>query len=110
MTHATAPPDPPEPNGAAAHTRPEAGTGPQYRVTLIYGDTVTPPEVPGEIALMVDCSDRVMADQEIEIAAGRTDLSRILLEERQLNDVAEHQNEWRTVHSWTRTAEGWRVQ
>ncbi len=109
MTHVATPPDPPEPNGAAPHTRPLIGAGPQYRVTLIYGDTVTPPEVPGDVALIVEVDDRVRADQEVEIAAGRTDLGRILLEERQLNDVAEHQHEWRTVHSWIRTTEGWRV-
>jgi hypothetical protein len=81
-----------------------------YRVTQIYGDNVIPPAVPGEVARMELRVDRADADQAIEIAVARTDIGRILLEEWLENDVETRKNEWHVIHSWIRTAEGWRHQ
>jgi hypothetical protein len=81
-----------------------------YRVTQTYGNDVVPPAVPGEVAWRQLHTDRADADQAIEMAVARTDLGRILLEERLINDVKLRQNEWRVIHAWTRTAEGWRHQ
>lgn len=82
----------------------------RYRVTLFSSDDVVPPDVPGQQVEMSTCGTRELADQEVEIAVGRTDLGRILLEERLVNDVDGRKNEWRVIHTWTRGSEGWRHQ
>jgi hypothetical protein len=82
----------------------------RYRATFTYGDDVLPPRVPGEVAIQTVHEDRSSADMEVEAGVGRTDLGRILLEERLANDVQGRLNEWHVIHSWTRTAEGWRHQ
>jgi hypothetical protein len=82
----------------------------RYRITFTYSDDVIPPRVPGEVAIQTVHADRQGADMEIEAAVGRTDLGRILLEERLTNDVATRQDEWHTIHSWKRTSEGWHHQ
>ncbi len=114
MPHMSIPADPPEPDGAAPHTRPGPANADdprwQYRVTLLYADDVVPPLVPGETALQTVHTDRVGADREVEIGASRTDLGRIMLEQRLLNDVQGRQDEWQVLHSWTRTRDGWRLQ
>lgn len=86
-----------------------ATTQARYRVTGIASDTVLPPAIPGKPFGVTWCADRPDADEAIEIAVGRTDLARILLEER-LADDAPRQNGWHVIHSWTRTAEGWQHQ
>jgi hypothetical protein len=80
----------------------------RYRVTALHSDDVIPPAVPGEVAMMTKHIDRAGADVAIEIAVARTDLGRILLEERLVDDVEGRKNQWHVIHSWTRTAEGWR--
>lgn len=87
-----------------------ATTQARYRVTGVASDTVLPPAIPGKPFGVTWHADRPSADEAIEVAVGRTDLARILLEERLANDVKGRQNEWHVIHSWTRTAEGWRHQ
>lgn len=82
----------------------------RYRVSLFSADDVIPPDVPGQQVDQMICGTRASADQDIEMAVARTDLGRILLEERLVNDVATRTNEWHVIHTWTRTAEGWRHQ
>ncbi len=114
MPHMSIPADPPEPDGAAPHTRPGLANADdprwQYRCTFLYADDVTPPLVPGETAIQTVHTDRAGADFEIEAGVARTDLGRILLEQRLLNDVQGRQDEWRVLHSWARTRDGWRLQ
>ncbi len=115
MPHMSSPADPPEPDGAAPHTRTE---GPatiddlrgQYRCTFLYADDVVPPLVPGETAIQTVHPDLLSANSWIEAGVARTDLGRILLEQRLLNDVEGRQDEWRVLHSWARTGDGWRLQ
>ena len=82
----------------------------RYRVTGVASDTVLPPAIPGKPSWVSWHVDRSSADEAIEVAVGRTDLARILLEERLANDVKGRQNEWHVIHSWERTDEGWRHQ
>jgi hypothetical protein len=82
----------------------------RYRVTILYADDVIPPAVPGEQAGMSLHGTRELADQEIEVAVARTDLGRILLEERLTTNVKGREDEWHVIHSWMCTAEGWRHQ
>jgi hypothetical protein len=110
------PQEPVEPYEAAysPHVRrgPDSAEGPRwrFRATFTYGDDVIPPQVPGEVAIQTVHEDRSSANMEIEAGVGRTDLGRIVLEERLLNDVKLRQNEWHVIHSWERTAGGWRHQ
>jgi hypothetical protein len=82
----------------------------RYRVSLFSADDVIPPDVPGQQVDQMVCGTRASADQDIEMAAARTDLGRILLEERLVNDVDGRKNEWHVIHTWTRVAAGWRHQ
>lgn len=82
----------------------------RYRVTATSAEGVVPPAVPGEVESFATFVDRASAEQQIEIYVARADLGRIILEERLANDVQGRLNEWRVIHSWTRTAEGWRHQ
>jgi hypothetical protein len=82
----------------------------RYRVTLFSADDVVPPEVPGQQVGMTTCGTRELADQSIEVAAARTDLGRITLEERLFNDVDGRKNEWHVIHTWTRGSDSWQHQ
>lgn len=81
----------------------------RYRVTLTYGDDVQPPQIPGEVAVQTVHGDRSSANSEIEAGAGRTDLGRMVLEERLINDVTTRQNEWHVIHTWTRGPDSWEI-
>jgi len=85
---------------------PEAGSD-LYRCTLRYADDVTPPEVPGEVALQEYLPDRASANQCIEEGAARTDIGRMTLERRISEDGAK--DEWGVMHEWAVTADGWRI-
>lgn len=81
-----------------------------YRVTAHYSDDVIPPAVPGEVSLTVQADTRASADAAVEVAVARTDLARILLEERLTAADETQRHGWHVIHSWIRTAEGWRHQ
>jgi hypothetical protein len=82
----------------------------RFRATFTYADDVIPPKVPGEVAIQTVHGDRLSADMEIEIGVGRTDLGRIVLEERLINDVDGRKNEWQVIHTWTRGPNSWQHQ
>jgi hypothetical protein len=82
----------------------------RYRVTLFSADDVIPPDVPGRQVDQMICGTRASADQDIEMAVARTDLGRILLEERLANDVDGRTNEWHVIHTWTRGSDSWQHQ
>jgi hypothetical protein len=81
---------------------------PQYRVSGYYADDVHPPRVAGELAEQRPAYDILDRDEAIEIMAARTDLGRILVEERVGHDFNANttNSSWKTVSTWTRNDDG----
>ena len=84
----------------------------RYRCTFLYGDDVVPPGEPGGVDIQTVHADRLAADLEVQKGRDRAHVGRILIEERLGDTVVrgnlEPRDQWRTVATWTRRAEGWR--
>lgn len=81
---------------------------PQYRVSGYYADSVHPPQVSGELAVQYEAYDELGRDESVEALAGRTDLSKILVERKVAAEfnAATTNSQWQTERTWTKNDDG----
>jgi hypothetical protein len=79
-----------------------------HRCTLQYGEDALP-HLPGDVADQTWHKDHGPAIIAATRARDRVEIGRILIEQRHPTDVTAGGtgDEWRVLHTWTRTPDGW---
>jgi hypothetical protein len=81
---------------------------PRFRISGYYASDVMPPRVAGELAEQLPAYDALDRDEAVEVLVGRTDLQRIVVEERTGDDFNANitNSQWKVWRSWTRNDDG----